>query len=67
MRLTTARFYSPSGQAISDHGVTPNRTIHVMAHSESASSGLPPTDADPVLVAAKEIAREVVLEARARP
>jgi len=31
VRLTTAKFYSPSGQAISNVGVTPNKVIHQTA------------------------------------
>jgi carboxyl-terminal processing protease len=37
VRLTTAKFYSPSGQAISNVGVTPNKIVHQTAKPVAGS------------------------------
>lgn len=41
LRLTTAKFYSPSGQPISHHGVTPDVIVHLTA---KPVSGVVPTN-----------------------
>jgi carboxyl-terminal processing protease len=58
LRLTTAKFYSPSGQSISRRGVQPDVVVHAVA--KPAVDGLPNPSAeeDPVLQAALQIARQ---------
>ncbi len=48
VRLTTAKFYSPSGQAISDRGVTPDLEVRTVAKPLVDDAGEP-------IVAAKEV------------
>lgn len=50
VRLTTAKFYSPSGQAISDNGVQPDVAVRNTKPSDAS--------ADPVLSAGIEVARQ---------
>jgi carboxyl-terminal processing protease len=59
IRLTTARFYSPSGHAISNTGVTPDVLVQVVkrpvaGETQEAVAGM----LDPVLEAGLEILRE---------
>ena len=68
VRLTTAKFYSPSGQAISERGVSPHHTIHqvakVEANDDIARSGLPTEDDDAVVAAACAMARKLTVAKR---
>ena len=60
VRLTTAKFYSPTGRAYSKVGVTPNITVHQTAKpvvgAEPRADGAKPIDA--VLEAAIQMARQ---------
>ncbi len=72
VRLTTAKFYSPSGQAISERGVTPHRVVKTTAaklNSDTFSAdivptGMPSEKDDAVVGAACEIARKLVVANR---
>lgn len=62
VRLTTAKFYSPSGQAISNRGVSPDVVVHLakkpVADTETADSAASTESShDAVLDAALEYAR----------
>jgi carboxyl-terminal processing protease len=57
VRLTTALFYSPSGQKISHQGVTPNLEVRTTAKLGSGVSELRVVDDDPVLRAGIDAAR----------
>ena len=57
IRLTTALFYSPSGQKISHRGVTPNLEVRTTAKVGSGVSDLRIVDDDPVLRAGIDAAR----------
>ena len=57
VRLTTALFYSPSGQKISHQGVMPNLEVRTAASIGSGVSDLTIVDDDPVLRAGIEAAR----------
>lgn len=59
VRLTTAKFYSPSGQAISDRGVIPNRVVTVTARPNYETGKLPDGSPDPVVTAGVETARQL--------
>jgi carboxyl-terminal processing protease len=60
VRLTTAKFYSPDGQPISNHGVQPDLVVRT-ANKPAGQSGERPADtADNVLEAAIEHARRQV-------
>jgi carboxyl-terminal processing protease len=58
VRLTTAKFYSPSGQAISNRGVTPNVLVRAAAKPVTTEDGaaLAP-EGDAVLDAGLQVAR----------
>jgi carboxyl-terminal processing protease len=60
VRLTTALFYSPSGQKISHHGVMPNLEVRTSAKLGSNVSDLRIVNDDPVLRAGVEAARRKV-------
>ncbi|HEY6565038.1 MAG TPA: S41 family peptidase [Pirellulaceae bacterium] len=67
VRLTTSKFFSPSGQPISDRGVLPHRTVHVAARPADGGN---PVDSqslmdDPMVAAACETARHVVVASTA--
>ena len=65
VRLTTARFYSPSGQPISERGVLPNVIVRQAAKpGDGSEHALRKLDSDPVLVAAQEAARRQVVAQR---
>jgi len=49
VRMTVAKFYSPDGTAISNHGVVPDTTVRIVA--KPAGEAILPTDTDPVLQA----------------
>jgi carboxyl-terminal processing protease len=59
IRLTTAKFFSPTGQAISHHGVMPDRTIkaHQVARPTDQGLVIEPAAQDAALDAAIEQAR----------
>jgi carboxyl-terminal processing protease len=59
VRLTTAKFYSPSGQPISNRGVSPDPEylIHQVAKPLPDGTILPTTE-DPVIAAGVEVARQ---------
>jgi carboxyl-terminal processing protease len=62
IRLTTAKFYSPSGLEISHHGVTPNVVVpsakaHVAARP-TESGGMISADGDATLAAALQVAHQ---------
>lgn len=70
VRLTTAKFYSPSGQAISNRGVTPHWDVQTVAKPTpngnqitAAADGKASTN-DPVLAAALEAARQMMVANR---
>ncbi|MCH8923378.1 MAG: S41 family peptidase, partial [Planctomycetes bacterium] len=60
VRLTTAKFYSPSGRGYSKVGVSPNITVHQVAKpvvgAKPRPDGAKPIDA--VLEAARQTARQ---------
>ena len=67
VRLTTAKFYSPSGRPISERGVLPHRTVHMVAKpgmEDIAVSGIPTEESDPVVAAACEAARKLAIAKR---
>ncbi len=69
VRLTTAKFYSPSGQPISERGVQPQRVVHATAKPIAdgvgvARSGLPREEEDAVVAAACETARQLTVAHR---
>jgi carboxyl-terminal processing protease len=57
VRLTTAKFYSPSGQAISDRGVSPNVVVRSAAKPVLYGQKINPQQ-DPVLKAGMDVARQ---------
>ncbi|MEQ8788239.1 MAG: S41 family peptidase [Pirellulaceae bacterium] len=57
VRLTTAKFYSPSGQAISDRGVSPDIVVHSVAKPALYGQPVDPQQ-DPVLKAGMDVARQ---------
>lgn len=59
VRLTTAKFYSPSGQAISDVGVSPDVEVRTAAKPIVGEDGIPQdgSPTDPVLAAGLQIAQ----------
>ena len=57
IRLTTAKFYSPSGRAISDKGVEPNVSVELVARVNPDGGVLPLTE-DPAIRASIELARK---------
>ncbi len=58
LRLTTARFYSPSGQPISRRGVQPDVLVHVAAKANADGTGSDAAGRDAALDAAVQIARQ---------
>jgi len=57
VRLTTAKFFSPSGQAISRNGVTPDVAVRVVAKQPSEGGLLAPEN-DSILKAGLQVARD---------
>jgi carboxyl-terminal processing protease len=57
VRLTTAKFFSPSGQAIARNGVTPDVAVRTMAKRPSEGGLLSP-DNDSILKAGLQVARD---------
>ena len=68
VRLTTAKFYSPSGYSISKGGIEPDVTVHVTAKPVTIGSH-ELSDDDQVLNAGIKMARELLarLESQPRP
>jgi carboxyl-terminal processing protease len=58
VRLTTAKFYSPSGRPYSRVGVEPDVLVHLAAHPIGSQPAPPSTD-DAMLAAAVQAAREL--------
>ena len=65
VRLTTAKFYSPSGRAISDQGVSPHREVASLETEIQLSSDTPNLN-DPVVSAALDTAKQLSLATRNR-
>ncbi len=59
VRLTTAKFLAPSGQAISEQGIQPNVTVHVTAKPVDGQF-IDNNEDDPVLKAGVKTARDLV-------
>jgi len=57
VRLTTAKFYSPSGQAISRNGVTPDVAVRLTA-KPAIEGGLLAPENDSILKAGLQVARD---------
>ncbi len=67
VRLTTAKFFSPSGQAISHHGVNPDVLVHQVAKPTEQGEIVIGSQTDPALrVAVDEALRNSQFQARAR-
>ncbi len=64
VRLTTAKFFSPNDQAISDRGVLPHREIHSVARPNTITGLFPSQDEDPFIVAARDEARKIAVANR---
>jgi carboxyl-terminal processing protease len=67
VRLTTAKFYSPSGHPYSGVGVEPDIWVHQVARpaspgSAGSSPSLPSADFDPMLAAAVQAAQERIVQ-----
>jgi len=61
VRLTTAKFYSPSGQPIAQRGVTPDVAVHTAKKPVAQGETLATPADDPVLNAALQLARNSLL------
>ena len=61
VRLTTAKFYSPNGHAISGRGVTPDVLVQQVSKPPVAIGAAPKMVADPVLDTAVKLLRKEVL------
>jgi carboxyl-terminal processing protease len=64
VRLTTAKFFAPSGQAISDRGVEPHRVIHTVARPDADAAGPTQPAHDAMIDAAVETACQLALAHR---
>ena len=63
VRLTTARFYSPTGHPYSRIGVQPDIVVQQVARPINGSAGsLPASGKDPVLAAALQAAQQLVAQ-----
>ncbi len=60
IRLTTAKFYSPTGRPYSRIGVEPDVSVHVAARPVAGQVAPPTADADAMLSAALQTARRQV-------
>jgi carboxyl-terminal processing protease len=58
LRLTTARFYSPSGQAISNNGVTPDVLVHTVGRPVPQGTNALSGSYDPILDAGLDVLRD---------
>lgn len=64
VRLTTAKWYTPSGQAISGNGVKPDIAVQVSAKPiASGAAAVTPVD-DPILQAGLKAAQKIAVPAR---
>ncbi len=59
VRLTTAKFFSPNGQPISDRGVEPHRVVRTVARPDMATAEIPSAATDVMLEAALDTARQL--------
>lgn len=67
VRLTTAKFYSPGGFAISDRGVAPDVLVRNAAKPVDSELFVPPSlTEDPVVKAALQVARNGLAQQQAR-
>lgn len=58
LRITTAKFYSPSHQPISGHGVQPHVVVHTVARPAlDGETPVLPSQSDPFISAALQVAR----------
>ncbi len=64
VRLTTAKFYSPEGYAISQRGVYPDLTVRTTKKPAANGSVAVAGDEDPALKAALQVARNNLLSQR---
>jgi carboxyl-terminal processing protease len=64
VRITTAKFFSPSGQAISDRGVVPHREVQMVARPNTITGMYPSHDEDPFIIAARDEARRIAVANR---
>lgn len=62
VRLTTARFYSPSGKPYSEIGVSPDISVHQVARPTDGQIAMPSPAADAFLEAALQVARQTVAQ-----
>lgn len=62
VRLTTARFFSPSGHAISNAGVTPDVLVHVTRRPDSNGKTSLAKKLDPILDAGLTVLRESLVK-----
>ena len=60
LRLTTAKFYSPTGQPISNIGVKPDVVVHQTEKPVLVIGATPLPEKDPILRAGIDAAREKV-------
>jgi len=60
LRLTTAKFYSPKGQPISNIGVKPDVVVHQAEKPILGTGSTPLPDKDPILRAGINTARQKV-------
>jgi carboxyl-terminal processing protease len=58
VRLTTAKFYSPSGQPISGRGVMPDVVVHTAARPIEGGASMQDPQQDAALSAALQVARQ---------
>ena len=66
VRLTTAKFYSPSGRPYSRVGVQPDVLVHLAARPVDGSMGVRPSEEDAMLAAALQAARGIGQPKQAR-
>ena len=66
VRLTTAKFYSPSGRPYSRVGVEPDVLVHLAARPIDGSVTVPSVDDDAMLAAALQAARRIGTPEQAR-
>jgi carboxyl-terminal processing protease len=65
VRITTAKWYTPSGQAISGHGVSPDVTVRTAAKPVNGAIASEVTD--PVLNSALQVFRNQTAQAMRQP
>ncbi len=62
LRLTTAKFYSPTGRPYSRVGVSPDVSVHMAARPIDGTAALPTDSRDVMLEAAIEAARDQLVQ-----